>query len=136
MFELLVFIVLIASAAAAIFVLSSLMFIDSIVHQQLYGYGLQFSYDWANPYWIASKASYIMLVFILATLIFMAYLTRKQWKQAQAKTGLIIEEDLVYKCGGCGKTITKPIKMLDFTQKPIKEINVCPYCHKILTESS
>ena len=136
MFELVVFVAVIVSAAAAVFVLTSLVFIDSIMHQQLYGYGLQFSYDWANPYWLASKASYIMVAFILATLISMAYLYKKQWKQTQAKAGLIVEESLVYKCGACGKTITKPIKMLDFTHKPIKEINVCPYCHKILTESS
>jgi hypothetical protein len=25
--------------------------LDAIVHQRLYSYGLQFSYDWATPYW-------------------------------------------------------------------------------------
>ena len=136
MLELIVFVMVIVSAASAVFVLSSLMFIDSIVHEQLYGYGLQFSNDWANPYWIASKASYIMLSLILAILVATAFLYKKQWKKTRAKSRLIIEESLVYKCGACTKTITKPIKMLDFTQKPIKEINVCPYCRETLTESN
>jgi hypothetical protein len=28
-----------------------LLGLDSLVHVDLYGYGLVFSYDWANPYW-------------------------------------------------------------------------------------
>lgn len=136
MIELIIFIATIASAAAAVFVLASLLFMDQIINQQLYGYDLQFSYNWANPYWMFSKASYIMLALILTTLVTMAYIYRRQWKQVQAKAGLIIKERLVYKCGGCGKTVTKPIIMLDFRQKPTKEINVYPYCNKILTESS
>ncbi len=35
--------------------------IDSIVHVQLYSHGLQFSTDWANPYWIAAKTVYASL---------------------------------------------------------------------------
>ena len=136
MLELIMFITIVISASAAVFVFFSLILIDSIVNQQLYGYGLQFSNDWANPYMIASIANYVMVAFILATLATMAFLYKKQCKTTQAESKLMIEESLVYKCGACTKTITKPIKMLDFTQKPIKEINVCPFCHKILTESS
>jgi hypothetical protein len=33
---------------------------DSIVHQSLYSYGLQFSYDWATPYWTAMRAAFAM----------------------------------------------------------------------------
>ncbi len=38
----------IACAGLALYFLSSL---DNIVHGTLYNYGLQFSYDWASPYW-------------------------------------------------------------------------------------
>ena len=134
--ELIIFIVAIAGIVAAISAIACLLFIDFIVHQQLYSYGLRFSSNWANPYWMASKSSYAMLAFVAAVLTVMTYFYRRQWRQVQAKAGLIIDEGLVYRCGGCGKTITKPIKMLDFTKKPIKEVNVCPYCHKTLTESS
>ncbi len=29
----------------------SVLQLDAFVHQKLYSYGLQFSYEWANPYW-------------------------------------------------------------------------------------
>ena len=41
-------VVILASSAAAAYTLNML---DMIVHGTLYQYGLQFSYDWANPYW-------------------------------------------------------------------------------------
>jgi hypothetical protein len=31
-----------------------LLGLDSFVHGDLYGYGLVFSYDWANPYWYSN----------------------------------------------------------------------------------
>src|SRR4030065_2727252 len=34
--------------------------LDSIVHEKLYSHGLQFSYDWATPYWTMSGMAYAM----------------------------------------------------------------------------
>jgi len=38
-------------AATSLVLMICLSQIDNIVHGTLYSYGLQFSYDWANPYW-------------------------------------------------------------------------------------
>jgi hypothetical protein len=40
-----------ALAVCSLVSLYAYLRIDSIVHVTLYGYGLQFSYDWATPYW-------------------------------------------------------------------------------------
>jgi uncharacterized protein (DUF58 family) len=49
--------------------------IDSIIHQTLYAYGLQFSYDWATPYWNTAWVALAMgwLIVVLAV-VFQAYL--------------------------------------------------------------
>lgn len=51
-------IVIIAFSGIIMFMISQL---DSIVHGQLYGYGLKFSLDWANPYWNFTRIMYIGL---------------------------------------------------------------------------
>jgi len=43
--------VLVLIAASSLVSMISVLKIDGIVHGTLYGYGLQFSYDWAMPYW-------------------------------------------------------------------------------------
>lgn len=43
--------------------LFSLTYVDYIVHYNLYSYGLQFSLDWAKPYWFA-----LNIVFLSAAL--------------------------------------------------------------------
>ena len=59
MFGLIIFLVALVAIAATIAVSLCLTFIDLIIHQQLYNYGLQFDYNWANPYWLASKLSFV-----------------------------------------------------------------------------
>jgi hypothetical protein len=53
--------------------------IDTIVHQTLYSYGLQFSNDWATPYWNIAGITLTMgwLIVVLATLFQIYILTRK-----------------------------------------------------------
>ena len=36
--------------------------IDKLVNQTLYGFGLQFSVDWAQPYWMMLRVSMISIV--------------------------------------------------------------------------
>ena len=40
--------------------------IDSIVHGQLYGYGLQFSPNWADPYWASVNLIYVFMAMPVA----------------------------------------------------------------------
>jgi len=39
-----------------------------------------------------------------------------------------------YRCGSCGKTFAKSLKMLNFEHEPPKEIEICPFCDKVLTK--
>jgi hypothetical protein len=36
--------------------------IDKLVNGTLYGYGLVFSYDWAQPYWLMFRLSLVLIV--------------------------------------------------------------------------
>jgi hypothetical protein len=59
-------VIIVASTAAAAYTLHTL---DMIVHGTLYSYGLQFSYEWANPYWNLLRITWIFLSIIAATTI-------------------------------------------------------------------
>jgi len=49
-----------------IFLFFSLMSrIDFIIHNKLYHYGLQFSYQWANEYWIVYCATFFTFSFLI-----------------------------------------------------------------------
>ncbi len=50
--------------AAVVFLLE----IDKLVNNTLYWYGLTFSYDWANPYWLLFRVT-IALIIIAVVLI-------------------------------------------------------------------
>ena len=45
----------------AVLILFLMTRIDSIVHGQLYGYGLQFSHNWADPYWASVNLIYVFM---------------------------------------------------------------------------
>jgi len=55
-------IVIIVLSGIVMFVINQ---VDSIIHVQLYQYGLEFNPDWANPYWNYAK---IMNVGLAATI--------------------------------------------------------------------
>ena len=46
--------------------------IDFIVHRDLYRYGLQFSYEWANEYWITYFASYAYFSMVIGFIYWLA----------------------------------------------------------------
>jgi len=50
-------IVMVVFSLVSIYALSQ---IDTIVHETLYSYGLQFSYDWATPYWTIARIAMAM----------------------------------------------------------------------------
>jgi hypothetical protein len=43
-------------------VLVLLLEIDKLVNGTLYNYGLVFSYDWAQPYWLMFRVSLVLIV--------------------------------------------------------------------------
>ena len=53
--------------------------IDAIVNQTLYGHGLQFSYDWATPYWNVSGILVAMgWAIVVVAGLFQAYLIMRK----------------------------------------------------------
>jgi len=66
--------VLVAAASAAY----SLTLLDKIVHGTLYNYGLQFSYDWASPYWTMLRVVQgLMVLTAVFSVVSFVYVYRK-----------------------------------------------------------
>ena len=40
--------------------MSSVLQLDALVHQKLYSYGLQFSFEWAIPYWATVRSAFAL----------------------------------------------------------------------------
>ena len=67
--------------------------IDFIVHQDLYNYGLQFSYEWANEYWIAYFASYAYFSIVIGFIYWLA--SNRTRKDLKVSLGLIATVNLL-----------------------------------------
>jgi hypothetical protein len=66
--------VLVLMAASSLVSMFSILRIDSIVHGELYNYGLQFSYRWAVPYWAMTTVVFAVGWFnILTSIAFQFY---------------------------------------------------------------
>ena len=76
----------IALLVSVIGVLVCMTLIDWIVHSVLYHYGLQFSYDWAVPYWTVLNASFFMFGLLAAS----AYLVLRDPELRHLSTALLI----------------------------------------------
>lgn len=128
---------------------STMMFtlgrIDSIVNGDLYSHGLQFSLDWAGPYWTMLRMTYILLAIpsvlsgaILVLSIFKRDESRGRVARYVEKTSTsktpssLTDNHLLATCPKCKKVFTKPLTMLDFSNGSTKLVNVCPYCSHIL----
>jgi len=117
--------------------------IDSIVHGDLYGYGLQFSTSWASPYWSLLRMTYVFLAVpsivsgaVLILSVFKGggagYYSRAAVKPISAKTQASAENHLIATCPNCKKVFSKPLTMLDFGGGKTRLVNVCPYCNHVL----
>jgi len=76
--------VLVLMAASSLFSMIGLFQLDKIVHQDLYNYGLQFSYQWATPYWNILSAVFAMgWLNIIAAIVFQSYLVIQRRREAK-----------------------------------------------------
>ena len=66
---------------ATIIVIISLVQLNQIVHGTLYNYGLNYSSDWAVPYWIASSIMLSLLFFTLVALPIIGYVSYKKQRK-------------------------------------------------------
>ena len=152
-----VFTVLILTIVVSVFY--SLTLLDNIVHGSLYYYGLTFSYDWANPYWMTFKIVQALLgLTIILTLVNTVYVykiyghSELRMPKIEAKKPEIkvtvnekstvcpptIEQQLsgvppgMVKCGHCGKIFAQPLRMLEFHEDRPRMINICPFCNELI----
>ena len=132
---------------SSVFVLLLLHQIDSIVHSELYNFGLQFSFVWAQPYWAFFRLIYIFLLIPMTFSAAALGLDFWRWfkgsargfasksKQRVVETVQPTQSSVLIVCNRCGKVFTKPMCILDFSGKNPKLINVCPYCNAKLEEA-
>lgn len=150
MIQVLVSILALISAVSVAYLLTV---IDSIVHSQLYQFGLNFSYDWADPYWIVLKASLALLglTATAASMNITYFFWRKVRKpkaieqevsrvaEEEAKTEVAPQDAAMpslFRCTSCGRSITHPLRMLDFHSQRPKMINICPFCNATVVPAS
>jgi uncharacterized Zn-finger protein len=140
-------VVLVLWLVSGVFVLFLLGRIDQIVHGDLYGFGLQFSYVWAAPYWVLLRLAYVYLA--VPSVLSVVVLGLDVWKRFRSenrvsrrsmvkpvgvKTQPLKENSMVISCPSCNKTFRKPLVMLDFGSGKTKLVNTCPYCNATLGE--
>jgi hypothetical protein len=88
--------------------------IDSIIHQTLYGYGLEFSYDWAVPYWNISRVAFAIGWVVVALAVgFQVYLlTRKAPVAAAAALTPELKEEARWSTFRLGDGSTIRVKLV------------------------
>ena len=67
--------------------------IDFIVHGDLYRYGLQFSYEWANQYWITYFATYAYFSSVMGFIYWLA--SNRTRKDLKVSIGLVATVNLL-----------------------------------------
>ncbi len=73
------FLFTVLTLTAIVSVYYSLMLLDNIVQVSLYNYGVEFSYDWANPYWVTLRIVQGLLGLIaIVTVVYAIYSYRTQ----------------------------------------------------------
>jgi len=60
--------VVISLDAMLVTVLFLLSYVDGLVHGTLYRYGLVFSVEWAEPYWLMMRASMALIAIVISIL--------------------------------------------------------------------
>jgi uncharacterized Zn-finger protein len=142
-FQRIVLLVWLVSSALVMFSQKS---IDSIVNVTLYRYGLQFSNNWAIPYWTYARLLYatqFVSIALSAVALTSGFLKKDKSNKHVPKPEAKIEKKvaprtetkesaIVTSCSCCKRVVSKPLVMLDFSGGKAKLVNVCPYCNTVL----
>jgi len=140
--------VLAATASAAY----CLTLLDKIVHGTLYNYGLQFSYNWANPYWMILRiAEVLMGLAAVFTVVSSVYVYRRYIYAKSRVMQTRVEKKVIsssihepepasetqkvgglVKCTHCQRVFAQPLRMLDFHSDRPRIINICPFCNEVI----
>lgn len=138
--------VLVIWLASSFLVLFMLSRIDWIVHNELYDFGLQFSLDWANPYWVALRLIHVFLAIPLALSFIILGFDFWRWKSKSkkhlskrvselGKVQPLKGNSMVISCPSCRRVFSKPLVLLDFTTGKARLVNACPYCNALLGDA-
>jgi len=126
---------------SGVFVLFLLGRIDHIIHNDLYGFGLQFSFVWADPYWAVLRLIYVCVAVpsVLSAVALGLDFGGKIYgvkrvsggvgKPAGVKVQSLKGNSMLISCPSCRRTFGKPLVMLDFSSGKAKLVSVCPYCN-------
>jgi uncharacterized Zn-finger protein len=130
---------------SVVFVVFLLLRVDWIVHHELYGFGLQFSLDWAVGYWVALRVIFVFLAvpvvlscfyFCLLVLCFVGGRRGRVKPVVERKPSVerrVVEQNhMLVSCPKCRRVFGKPLVMLDFSGGKTRLVNVCPYCGHVL----
>jgi len=141
--------VLVATASAAL----SLTLLDNIVHSTLYNYGLDFSYEWANPYWNMLRIVQALIGLAAAFTVVSSLYAYKRYVCSKSAISLTKGEERVaspptisaskqlnetqlakglVKCTHCQRVFAQPLRMLDFRSDRPRIINICPFCNEFI----
>ena len=147
-----VLVVWIASAALGIYLLTRF---DTLVHGQLYNFGLQYDPAWAELYYYYMQLIYIAIGVPILLSVFCIALSFKRSVDKQPEPSLkpkprltqpqpqsvVCEErkvkvqesnSIVISCPKCKKMFGRPLVMLNFEAGKNRLVNVCPYCSHVL----
>jgi uncharacterized Zn-finger protein len=148
----------IASAAFGIYLLTRF---DTLVHGQLYNFGLRFDQAWASSYYSYMQLMYIALGVPIALSVFSIAIGFKRetdktpepapklkpkLTQPQPQPRPVVCEErkvkvkevnnsnnsMVISCPSCKKVFGRPLVMLNFEGGKTRLVNVCPYCNHVL----
>lgn len=145
--------VLAAWIGSSLFAAYLLYQLNGIVHGTLYSYGLQFSNNWAAPYWTIERLLYVCL-FVPSSIGGLTFVLdlwgsrrEKPPVMKRAKSQVPVPASKVadaaprvtskdnskkIKCPKCQRTLSKSLNMLDFSSGKARMVDVCPYCNHIL----
>lgn len=147
----------IALAVAAVVLLFQL---DHVVNGVLYGYGLQFSLEWATLYWTFIRFTMGLVAcmaglnaFLIVYMVLSHQVTPPIKVRATAANPAVttVSKDAVSAkepgqdgvdvlvlpmvCNSCGRVFTQPLSMFDFKSGKARLVHACPYCNAVLAVS-
>jgi hypothetical protein len=105
-----------------------LLELDWIVHNVLYGYGLVFSVDWAVPYWVAFRMSLGLILFSVAVVTVVGFVSFRRVRLESEKT--------VFLCKACGRVwveLDRNMRMRGELPK-FRILLSCPSCDRRLLD--
>jgi uncharacterized Zn-finger protein len=127
---------------------------DTLIHSQLYNYGLQFDHAWADSYYFYMQLMYIALgVPIALSLVSIAAGFKRKTNKtpepahktepmlAQPRPQPAVHQERKVEvgnnrtditCPACEKVFSRPLVMLNFESGKNRLVNICPYCSYVL----